>query len=348
MPDLTSVFKTDLVDDHVAADINQVIAASLRANHANAETISANRQLADIDMPIQRFTATGGNRDVTLPAVGVNNHPFLISNVGASNRLTIKSGSSTLGAANPGQSLLFLPDGAAWRKFGDNYERDFITGLKLEWLAVNQVRVTPGAAYIEGTNEILRVTSAITVTQSINSMRHLYLYNNNGAAAIEVSSTAPAAPYFGTARSKTGDNTRRYIGSLAAQNISGTNTILNFLMVGNQIMYRMDSLTILRVVDSQSPTSETTVSCSTLVPPTAKAAILRIANGANTGIICTGTSDDSVAAPGTRGITVTGPNATTVVAHPLNSSQEFTYWYNVAPTGPTFVFIDLYGYIFER
>lgn len=371
-----------LYHNEYEAALEKLSGAALVADFANTETLSATKSLTDADKPIQNLSAGAANRDVNLPSAGAGNHLFEIRNSGGSNNLTVKSGGATLVVLRPGDSMVFISNGATWRTLGiiiseiDNSPRssfgellvpngmltaggngsvtfnpaapDYITGLKLEWLAVNQVRVTTGAAYIQGTNEILRVGSAITVNYAAGSMIHYYLYNNAGTPAVEASLTAPAAPYFGTARSKTGDTSRRYIGSLAGINISGTNTVLNFLMVGNQIMYRVDSITFGRVVSNQNPTSETSVSCTTFVPPTARAAILRIFNSATAGLICTGTSDDAVSAPGTTGITLTGPGGTTVVAHPLDASQAFTYWYNTAPSGSTYAYVDVYGFILER
>lgn len=362
--------------------LEKVSGGSMVAEFAASETLTATKSLSNADKPIQSLSAGAANRDVNLPGVSTENHLFEIRNVGVSNNLTVKTGVTTLAVLKPGDAQVFISNGSTWRTLGliiseiDGAPRssfselllpngmltnnsngsvtltpllpDFISGLKLEWVAANQISVSPGAAVIQGTNEVLRVTSAITVTYSTNAMIHYYLYNNSGVPAIEATTTAPAAPYFGTARSKTGDTNRRYIGSLPGVNISGTNTILNFLMVANQVLYRVDSILYGRIVANQSQTAETSVSCTGVVPPTARAAILRIFNSATAGLLCTGTSDDAVSAPGTLGITLTGPAGTTVTLHPLNSSQAFTYWYNTTPSGSTFGYIDVYGFELER
>ncbi|MFP3435921.1 hypothetical protein SB781_39850, partial [Paraburkholderia sp. SIMBA_061] len=42
---------------------------------------------------------------------------------------------------------------------------------------------------------------------------HVYLFLDGTTPDVELSTTSPAAPYWGTARTKAGDTSRRYIGS---------------------------------------------------------------------------------------------------------------------------------------
>jgi len=56
--------------------------------------------------------------------------------------------------------------------------------------------------------------SASSLSLSASTFYHVYAYLNSGTPTIEVVTTAPASPYKGTARSKTGDTSRRYIGSI--------------------------------------------------------------------------------------------------------------------------------------
>src|SRR5574337_1456859 len=133
----------------------------------------------------------------------------------------------------------------------------YINGLQMAWVSATQVTVSSGAAYIQSAGSILQVPATITVTFSglaASTWYHLYLYNNAGAAAIEYSTTAPASPYNGTARSKTGDASRRYVGSVRT-NASG---LYNFLSSGNTVLYR-ESVADgdFRVVNAGTSTSET-------------------------------------------------------------------------------------------
>lgn len=95
MTDLTSFSRTDLFNDHLAADVNKLIAAALRAEYANTETISATKTLVDNDCPLQFLTASGGNQNVPLPASAITNHVTIIYNAGSSNNLVVKDNAST-------------------------------------------------------------------------------------------------------------------------------------------------------------------------------------------------------------------------------------------------------------
>jgi hypothetical protein len=110
MADFNSHLKTDLVDDHVAEDVNKLIQVSMRSEYNNTETITATRELADIDFTYQVITASGADRTVELPPEATTNHPFLIHNAGATYNLVVKddSGTTTYLTLIPGQASLFM------------------------------------------------------------------------------------------------------------------------------------------------------------------------------------------------------------------------------------------------
>lgn len=115
MTTLTSFNKTDGVDDHVAADVNNLIAASLRSEYKNVETLSGTRTLLDADTPIQRYECGAADRIVKAPTENsTTNHPFWIVNASAAARtITFKNnaGTTTLGTITQGTASLFIPDG---------------------------------------------------------------------------------------------------------------------------------------------------------------------------------------------------------------------------------------------
>ena len=141
MTTLTNFDFVDLVDDHSAADVNELHGGSLSTRYRNIETISATRQLLDADCPVQLFTASGANRDVKLAAETTTNHYYMIKNAGGSLNLVVKddSGATTYATITPGDAWFFMSDGAAWsgvdlaalptippavtgpEAFGDNY-----------------------------------------------------------------------------------------------------------------------------------------------------------------------------------------------------------------------------------
>src|SRR5690606_30899656 len=124
----------------------------------------------------------------------------------------------------------------------------------------------------------------------------------------ELSTTEPAAPYAGTARTKTGDTSRRYLGSVRS-NGDATPIMFNFLHSGQFIKYRNpQDAAPFRVLREGTATTETVVSASAVVPVTARIASIRIVNLADVPMR-TGTSDDSASGPPIAGIVGVAPGA---------------------------------------
>lgn len=230
--------------------------------------------------------------------------------------------------------------------------KGYIYGLDMEWISATSIRITSGAAHIESLGRVVELDAAITVSSislGANAWGHAYLWLNGTTPAIEIVTTAPAAAYFGSARSKTGDATRRYLGSVRTD---GSGNILNFLVTdGTHLLYRnqQDSAQF-RLLNNGVATTETSVSLASVVPPTSRAAIIRITNASampTNSNLYTGTSDDSASGPPFSGIVAVGISSNAFVAHPVNSSQAMTYWYSTAPAS-TGGFVDVYGYIYDR
>lgn len=226
--------------------------------------------------------------------------------------------------------------------------KGYIEGLTMQWVSGTALTVISGAAYIEGEGRIVESTSAIAKTSlslSASTWYHVYLYLNSGTPDIEIVTTAPVA-YSGTARSKTGDTTRRYLGSI---NTDGSGNIYNFLSVGSEVYYRnVQGTSPFRAVSNASPTTETSASLASVCPVTSRAARIRLINLASSGDVYTGTSDDSASGPPTGGIAAISANTQAFLHHPIDSSQAMTYWYESAPSGSLFFFLDVYGYTYER
>jgi len=104
MTDLTDFTKTDLVDDHLAADYLRLLPGTLLALIANTETLSATKELADSDCQIQSLTASGGDQVVAMPPEATTNHWYMIENAGGSNSVIVKddSESTTFITLSPG------------------------------------------------------------------------------------------------------------------------------------------------------------------------------------------------------------------------------------------------------
>lgn len=87
----------------------------------------------------------------------------------------------------------------------------YIEGLTMVWGSVTSVTISAGSAYVPSVGTVVTYAGGtITPSGAANAFIHLYL---TSAGAIEQSATAPAY-YYNQAQQKTGDNTRRYIGSM--------------------------------------------------------------------------------------------------------------------------------------
>lgn len=227
----------------------------------------------------------------------------------------------------------------------------YIDGLNLVWNSGTSISVTSGSAYIEGAAAVVNVPAALTLaglSLSASTWYHVYLYLNAGVPAIECSATAPATAYSGTARSKSGDSSRRYIGSLLT---GSSGHIFNFKHINDSgaILYRykQDDAPF-RALSLGDAVVETIVSLAGSIPATAVSAQLRLFN--NTVSIATyySTSDDSTSGPPGSSIAAVGAGANAYIHFPVDSAQAITYWNRETPGYGTGAFVDVYGYYFMR
>ena len=231
--------------------------------------------------------------------------------------------------------------------------RTHITGLQLSWnsASATSIIVSTGLAYIPGSG-LLAVESPITksgLSLSASTWYHVYLYNSGSVtspvAAAEVVTTAPTN-YFGTAYQKTGDASRRYLGSVRTD---GAGNLYNFVHnpVTGLVLYRANIATApFRVLSNGAATTATSVDCSAVVPLTSAQALIRMNNSASASNIFLGSSDGFVPTSSSGSLDLAASrDAGHQVA--LNSSRQFQYIYDSSPS-PSGLFCDLYGYYFVR
>ncbi len=147
-----------------------------------------------------------------------------------------------------------------------------IEAMKTVYLSANSVRVEAGAIFVPGVG-ILEFDNAVDKTSLVltaNTWYYLYAYSSDGLPAIEVSSVAPDVPYKGSARSKTGDASRRYVPNSAFY-ASAANTIRRFTHIGNHTRWIADQNSALRVLSTATNTTSAAVDISAFCPPTADA-----------------------------------------------------------------------------
>lgn len=351
MTTLTSFFKTDLVDDHVAADVNKLIAAALRAEYANTETITATKELTDNDCQFQFITPSGADRTVELSPESTSNHVTIIQNAGTSNQVIVKddSGTTVLATLSRGEWAMFLPfGGTTWKRAAGSGETStLIDGMQLIWDSATSISVGVGSCYAE-VGDFIDVTSVIVksgLSLSTSTWYHVYVYLSSGAPAAEVVTTAPVA-WKGIARSKTSDATRRYVGSVLTDG-SGNVREFQHNPDNNLIVYRTfySNASPFLVLSGGSATTATAVSLTGIIPVTCKLPYIRLVNVGNTTAYISN-SNGVGATEATFSIDPGNTAAQSAYAYqPIDSSQQF--WYKHSTTGGA-LYASVLGYLFER
>lgn len=223
-----------------------------------------------------------------------------------------------------------------------------ILGLRMEYVGPASIRVSSGSAWIPSLQQAIEVPAALTLsglTLAANTWYHLYLYLNGSTPAIEAVTDAPAAPYSGTARAKTGATSRRYVGSFRtnanAQIIRFTHTIND-----GRVSYLSDingsGQTVLN--GGRSGTS-TNVSTSAVIPTTARIGTAFMENTSNE--IAFVSCPDYGAASSTTILQFLRSNGVIFGPLLLDAAQQFNYAMAApATTGGFMVWIN--GYQYER
>lgn len=210
-----------------------------------------------------------------------------------------------------------------------------IDGLQLEWLSNTGLRVTSGSAYIEGLGYAVEVATAIDNTGlslTANTWHHLYLFDNAGTPDIEITTTAPAAAYSGTARSKAGDSSRRYMGSVRTK--AGAAEVIQFIWSGGGpgiVQRYVSSTESTSILSGGTATSVTTVSAATLIPVTSRIGFLRLNNNGNQTVGVANPESEGHAAPST-GLLYLAAGVQAYVDFALDVNQQINYWFVNAPT----------------
>lgn len=235
------------------------------------------------------------------------------------------------GAGGDGRAALVQPKG-------------YIDGLRMTWISGTQIQISAGAAYVPGAKRIAELIAPVTLTPSLaaNTWYHVYLTVAGAAVGVEAVTTAPASPYSGTARAKTGDTSRRYIGSFRT---NASSAILSFIHDGvNHIRYMEDATTNpLRILTNGVAAGgvDTPVSASPAIPVTGLVA--------ETLILTTASSDTLfIGVPGGSSFILNLPPGLRFYASlPLSTAQSMSYRY--APNSPAGgAYIDIHGYWYGR
>lgn len=135
----------------------------------NTETLSANKTLTDRDAPIQFLDPGGAARDVTLPAEGNGNHPFIISNrADAAETITVKNdAAATIVEIAQDETKAVYPDGTNWAALsgggGSGGSGDIVSELVNSEVAITGVTTLTSTAFGK-MHKISGTTGNYTVT----------------------------------------------------------------------------------------------------------------------------------------------------------------------------------------
>lgn len=227
-----------------------------------------------------------------------------------------------------------------------NLPKGYIDGLTMEWVSATSLRVTSGAAYIQSLDRVLELSAAVTkagLSLSTSTWYHVYLYLNGSTPDIEIVTTAPATPYTGTARAKTGDTSRRYVGSFKTD---ASGSIIQFVIdTAGTFRYLIgNNLAPLRCLSNGKATTRTTVSFSGAIPVTAIGAIL-IATNSDTALFANLSTPAAVSAS-VIGVAPGGALAGQILTFPTDASQAVDYYYATLPANG--LYLDIVGFTAGR
>lgn len=214
------------------------------------------------------------------------------------------------------------------------------------------VSASNGVAFLPGGVRIYTETSLTVVVSGITSAwAHFYLGLVSGVATLEASATVPSAFYQNTARTKTGDASKRYIGSIyfPSSGVCAPFLHSNFGMQGNRVDFLMPNgiantaAAILNLGVSQTPV---TVSCSTVCPPTTRLMRVQVINTA--GLPAYIGNSDIGTPSATSYLRMVLPNNSDQGDFTLDANQQLNYVYGAGITLGGSLAIRAVGFIFDR
>lgn len=216
----------------------------------------------------------------------------------------------------------------------DSSNKRFIRGLDLT-VSTTTVTVSVGAAVIPSTGAVLEVAAPVAAnigTTTASTWYHVYLYSNNGTPAFEISTTDPAA-YAYPAHQKTGDASRRYLGSF--RTTSG-NLVLPSVQVAGECDYTIEFGIYTRILNNGLATTWTAVSLASAIPITAFMSKLQHYNAHGARALISSYAGTSAYAQ---------PNGYNSIL-PITTPQLMYYTYITTPTSG--LTMDVSGYKYAR
>ena len=222
-----------------------------------------------------------------------------------------------------------------------------IDGVKLTWNSATSITVGIGLLVAEN-RDVINIASAITkssLSLSASTWYHVYAYLNSGTPAAEVVTTAPAA-WKGTAYSKTGDTSRRYVGSVLTDG-SGNVRYFAHNPADNSVRYGRNVMlgAPFRILNAGAAASATAISISGVAPVTAIEILLRVSQSGNQVVLMGESSGLSTSAYDLAYPAIVDDNHIDFPWLPVTSTNIY-YMFASAPSGS--LSLDGIGYKFSR
>jgi hypothetical protein len=321
---------------------NQVANSVLAGPTSGGATVPTFRLLVAGDIPALPYVSSVG---LTMPGVfsvagsPVTNSGTFVVTLATQTANTVWAGPVSGGAAAPTFRTLGQSDIAL------GFPTDYISGLVLSWNSATSISVGTGSCVIPSTGKMETFNSTLTLSAlalTASAWSHVYGYDNAGVPAIECVATAPATPYQGTARAKTGDTTRRYLGSVKTD--ASSNIIQFQIDTANEYRWLVNTASTFRCLSNGKATTKTSVSLTLGMPPTATQAILALVNS-DTAVFAN-LSNPISASTTIIGVPPLGTNGSLDTTFPTDTSQNISYLYSTTPTNG--LYVDVAGFTIGR
>lgn len=235
--------------------------------------------------------------------------------------------------------------------------QEYIEGLTLAWASPGtnhaNLSVSSGSAYVPSKSGVLDVPVSLSPaagTFLANTWYYAYLFDNAGTPVLELSTVAPAAPYRGTARVRSGglaaDNARRFVGQVRTDG-AATPAMRPFSMLGDQIIYTGP---LFRVINGVAAVTGLVADFSGIAPPGVTLSVYSTYLG---GGGPAGFSQLQVILSGTAAVAVFN------LTNAASAFASLSVWLPVSPPTPSFIYttsvsasnliyLDVAGYSFAR
>lgn len=221
-----------------------------------------------------------------------------------------------------------------------------LSGMAPKWTSNTVLGCGSGAYYVESLGYAVYAAPAdITpATPTASSIYHIY---GTPAGAIEASLTAPVAfaTPTGTARSKSGDASRRYLYS-AITDASSHFYQFRYQQTINCIRWLNPNSGPFTVLSGGAAVTSTTIDCSGAAPTTATSLILGVVNLAAAFTLLLGTNDIGAISVSNYFDAVAAMQSPELI-FPCDTSQKLAYVYTGTPAGSGLT-LEVRGYGLSR